>query len=142
MARIDDIAAEIKDHALRKKLQQAITDLKKKQRFGLVFEEHIPEIALLSGLTIQPSATVQRRKMLDGLYRVVSVGRKDQAKIEPLSGGEEETACAKDLLVVKRFGDPIYPSLTSVGALRRASITKPHHAVINGENFHAPGPCA
>jgi adenine-specific DNA-methyltransferase len=137
MARIDDIAAEVKDHALRKKLQNAIADLKKKQRFGLVFEEHIPEIALLSGLPIQPGATVQRRKMPNGLYRVVSVGSKGQAKIEPLPGGEQETAHAKDLLVVKRFGDPIYPALTPVHALQRAHATRPHHAVVNGENFHA-----
>jgi adenine-specific DNA-methyltransferase len=39
--------------------------------------------------------------------------------------------------VVKRFGDPIYPALTSVGLLRKGPIEKAHHAVINGENFHA-----
>lgn len=75
MARIDDIAAEVKDHALRKKLQNAIADLKKKQRFGFVFEEHVPEMASLSGFPVQPGATVQRRKSPNGLYRMQSLSK-------------------------------------------------------------------
>ena len=62
MARIDDLAAEVKDAALRKRLQEAIADLKRKQRFGLVFEEHIPEITLLRDFPIKPGATVYRRE--------------------------------------------------------------------------------
>lgn len=30
-----------------------------------------------------------------------------------------------DLLVVKRFGEPIYPALTSLGAVQRAENDKP-----------------
>jgi adenine-specific DNA-methyltransferase len=59
------------------------------------------------------------------------------AKIESLGGGAVESIAANELLVVKRFGDPIYPALTSVGSLRKGPPEKAHHAVINGENFHA-----
>jgi len=42
-----------------------------------------------------------------------------------------------DLMVVKRFGDPIFPSLTSLGSVKKGPADKPYHSVINGENFHA-----
>jgi adenine-specific DNA-methyltransferase len=47
MARLDDLVNEVKDAALRKKLQDAVLDLKRRQRFGLVFEEHVPETSAL-----------------------------------------------------------------------------------------------
>lgn len=138
MARLEDLAAEVKDPALRQKLQGAIADLKRKQRFGLVFEEHIPETTALFGLSIQVGATVQRRDEgnASALYRVTAQNGKGKATIEPAEGGAAVAIPSKDLLVVKRFGDPIYPALTSLGSIRRGSADKPHHAVINGENFH------
>ncbi len=57
--------------------------------------------------------------------------------IEPEDGGKNETCAANELMVVKRFGDPIFPALTSVGRVDRGPSDKPYHAVINGENFHA-----
>jgi adenine-specific DNA-methyltransferase len=139
MARLDDLAAEVKDAVLRRKLQDAIADLKRKQRFGLVFEEHIPETSALLGFPVQPGETVQRRDEVTGntLYRVSAVNGRGKATVEPLGGGELSTISARDLLVVKRFGDPIYPALTSVGAVRRGADDRPWHAVVNGENFHA-----
>ena len=59
------------------------------------------------------------------------------AIIEPTGGGVIERTPLADLLAVKRFGDPIYPGLTSLGSLRNGPVDKPSHAVIEGENFHA-----
>jgi adenine-specific DNA-methyltransferase len=139
MARLDNLAAQVKDSALREKLQDAIADLKRKQRFGLVFEEHIPEITALLGHQIHRGATVQRREdPNEGVfYRVISVNGRGEVNIELLAGGEPLPVPSKDLLLVKQLGDPIYPALTSVGVIRRGPATKPHHAVIDGENFHA-----
>ena len=58
------------------------------------------------------------------------------ATLEPEGDGPVERAPIDDLLVVKRFGDPIFPALTALGAVRNGPADKPHHAVINGENFH------
>src|SRR6185369_4882506 len=136
MARIDDIIAQVTDKVLRQKLQAAIADMKKRQRFGLVFEDHVPETTTLHGFPVQPGATVQRRSDPGGrTYQVKSITART-AKMAPDGGGAEETAPLKDLLVVKRFGDPMFPVLTSVGAIRRGGEDQPHHAVINGENFH------
>ncbi len=137
MARLDDLIGEIRDPALRRQIEDALVELKRRQRFGLVFEEHIPETTALFGLPVQEGAMVQRRDDGAGaFYRVVSVNGHKKAKIEPTNGGDMVEASVRDLLVVKQFGEPIYPALTPVAAIRRGPKSKPHHAVINGENFH------
>src|SRR5205807_1912373 len=40
-----------------------------------------------------------------------------------------------ELLVVRDFGDPVYPALVPVDEVRR-SDDRPYHAVISGENYH------
>src|SRR5437016_2574477 len=114
MARLDDLAAEVKDQALRKKLQDAIADLKRKQRFGLVFEQHVPETTVLLGQQIHRGATVQRRDDANSgaFYRVISINGRGNVNVEPLfvCGGGPVYLPAKDVLLVKRFGDPIYPA--------------------------------
>lgn len=139
MARIDDLIGQIPDKELRRKLDAALADMKRRQRFGLVFEEHIPEMTTLLGLPVTVGATVQRRSDLEGeqLYLVKAANGQGTATLEPEGGGNHEVVHAEELLVVKRFGDPIFPALTSLGAVRRGPADKPHHAVINGENFHA-----
>lgn len=138
MARIDDLISQIPDKQLRQRLDAALADMKKRQRFGLVFEEHVPETVALPGLPIQPGATVQLRSDPDGrrLYRVREVSSKGRVTLESGESSQTEEAQARDLLVVKRFGDPIFPALTPLGAVRRGATDQPHHAVINGENFH------
>ena len=138
MARVDDLVAQVSDKALRLKLEIALADMKRRQRFGLVFEEHIPETTTLFGLPVTVGSTVQRRSdpEKDQLHLVKAVSRNGRATIEPEGGGDLEAAPTKDLLVVKRFGDPTFPALTSLGAVRRGPQDKPHHAIINGENFH------
>lgn len=139
MARIDDLIAQVADKTLRQRLQAALTDMKRRQRFGLVFEEHIPETTSLLQFPVQAGSTVQRRSDPDGrhLYQVKTVTARGKATVEPEEGGPAEVVTTNDLMVVKRFGDPIFPALTSVGMVRRGHADKPHHAVINGENFHA-----
>lgn len=138
MARIDDLITQITDKSLRQRLEAALTDMKRRQRFGLVFEEHIPETTTLLGFPITVGGTVQRRNDSEGkqLYLVKAVNARGKTTIEPEGGGALEYASADDLMVVKRFGDPIFPALKSVGHVRRGPDDKPHHAVINGENFH------
>lgn len=139
MARLDDLITQIPDKVLRQKLEAALADMKRRQRFGLVFEEHVPETTALVGLPLSVGATVQRRSDATGeqLYLVKAINGHGKATLEAEASGDVEQAASKDLLVVKRFGDPIFPALTSLGTLRRGPASKPHHAVVNGENFHA-----
>jgi adenine-specific DNA-methyltransferase len=139
MARIDDLIAQVADKQLRQRLEAALTDMKRRQRFGLVFEEHIPEMTALFGLPIQVGSIVQRRSDFEGrtLFRVTAINSNGKIRMEAEGGGIEQVEQQKNVLAVKRFGDPIFPSLTSLGTVRRAPPERAHHAVINGENFHA-----
>lgn len=43
MAAIHDLLAQIQDEALRERIEKEIDKLSKTKKFGLVFEEHMPE---------------------------------------------------------------------------------------------------
>ncbi len=138
MARVDDLVQLVSDSTLRQELAQAVADLKRRRRFGLVFEQHIPETATLLGGPLRPGAVVQRRDDPSGkrLYRITELTA-DGASIVPLDGnGHAARVSSRELLAVTRLGEPIYPGLTSVGVVERGG-QRPYHAVINGENYHA-----
>jgi adenine-specific DNA-methyltransferase len=139
MARIDDLLLQVKDERVRKELQAALAEFKRRQRFGLVYEEHIPETTALSGLPIREGSLVHRREDIDGesVWRVTKVSdRGRRAALASVGGTEHTSALTRDLLVVKRFGEPMYTVLTPIGAIKK-SEKRPFHALINGENFHA-----
>ncbi len=139
MAKIEDLIDEIADPALRERIAGEVRELKRTKRFGLVFEEHIPETVSLYGLPIREGLMVQNRTTPDDLteFRVLRV-EDGQATVVPKGADGPETRIAvEDLLVVKRFHEQIFPGLTPVGDVRRGDAGKPAHVVINGENFHA-----
>ena len=139
MAKIEDLIEEIADPALRGRIAGEVRELKRTKRFGLVFEEHIPETVSLYGLPIREELMVQNRTTPDDRteFRVLSV-EEGQATVVPKGADGPETRIAvEDLLVVKRFHEQIFPGLTLVGDVRRGDAGKPAHVVINGENFHA-----
>ena len=140
MARIDDLIEQLTDSRLREQLTAAIGELRRRQRFGLVFEQHIPETTLLPGTSVAAGQIVQyRRDPKGGLWRVLTI-KKTAAVIEPAgSDGKpslRQSVKASDLLTIRPFGDPVYPALEPLGSLRRHSA-RPSHIVIEGENYHA-----
>ena len=138
MAKIEDLIAEIHDTRLRDVIAREVAALKKQKKFGLVFEEHIPETVQIPSLPIKPGARVVRRGASNKeTYVVESVSANGRAQVRRESeGAETEPALLKDLVVIKRFGEPIYPALVPVAKLTR-SEDKPYHAIINADNFHA-----
>jgi adenine-specific DNA-methyltransferase len=139
LARVDDLVEQVSDVGLRERLAAAVGDLRRRHRFGLVFEEHIPETTLLAGVPVSVGQVVHYRRDANNLlWRVVSI-RGSLAEIEPTEnrkGIDARAVPISDLLTIKRFGDPVYPSLLPLGGTRR-SDTKPTHVVIDGENYHA-----
>jgi adenine-specific DNA-methyltransferase len=136
VAELDDLIEQIQDPDLRQAFVSALKELKKRQRFGLVFEQHIPEVATLPGLPAQDGSLVRIKTDPDrgGLRRVLSI-LGDSVIVEPIDGGPAEEHALVNLVTVKRFGEPVYPALTPLGSVRR-SDERPYHAVINGENYH------
>jgi len=58
MARLDDLVAQVSDQPLRREMEAALREMKRRQRFGLVFEQHIPETTAMHGLPIQVGSLV------------------------------------------------------------------------------------
>ena len=44
MAAIDDLISQIENRALRDRLKSEVERIAKEKKFGLVFEEHLPEL--------------------------------------------------------------------------------------------------
>lgn len=138
MALLEDLIAQVPDNQLRRDLLEAASSVKRQQNFGLVFEEHIPEIVSLPDLPVQVGSRVQRRDRPqdDTAYEVIRL-EAETATISP-TGDESnpaEEVPLTNLMAVKRFGEPVYPALSSLGIVSRGA-NKPSHAVINGENYH------
>ena len=138
MSALDDLLARIEDPQLRADIAREIAPLRAEQELGLVFERHLPEATRLYGHPIRRGLSVQYRADDGGdTWQVVKVVD-GQAQLRRTVDGEAHTeqAPAADLVVVRTFGEPIYPGLRSGGRVERGG-DKPWHTVINAENYHA-----
>lgn len=137
MARLEHLISEVPDARLRAALADEVKKLKKGKRFGLVFEEHSPETTQIPGFPVKPGARVA---LCDGesddLFIVQRLSNGKKAAIVPERGGDEQTVELRQLVVVKRFGEPVYPALVPVERIVRAP-GKPFHTIINADNYHA-----
>jgi len=61
MAKIEDLITEIVDGRLQSEIARAVAALKKQKKFGLVFEEHIPETVQLPSLPVKAGLRSIRR---------------------------------------------------------------------------------
>lgn len=137
MARLEDLIKDIADAQLRTLIAAEVGKLKARKTFGLVFEQHLPEIVQLPGLPVKPGARVAKRgDKTAGLFLVTGTVNKVKVSIEPERGGAQEVVAKDELIVVKRFGEPMYPALVPVDRVTRAD-GRPYHTVINADNFHA-----
>jgi adenine-specific DNA-methyltransferase len=142
MAKAEDLIAQVADPRLQQALLAEIKALKRVTTFGLVFEEHLPETLRLPGLRVQKGELVAPKRVGDKtLWRVRRV-EKGHALCSPAleegpSSEREERFPLAELVVVRRFGDPIYPALVPVDRVARGGKDKPWHILINADNFHA-----
>jgi adenine-specific DNA-methyltransferase len=143
MAKIEDLIAQISDERLRKGIAAEVKALKKTKKFGLVFEEHLPETVRLPRLPVKPGDLVAlKRESGNQLWRVKSI-KKNVASCDRAVEGYPDPKDANkefpvpDLVVVRNFGDPIYPALVPIDRVERGEPGKPWHILINADNFHA-----
>lgn len=137
MAELDNLLTQIDDEGLRSQLKAGIDTLTRQLRFGLVFERHLPESIRDYGAQVAEGDTVQIRAEINGgeEYRVERLTRR-RADIVSIASADRREVAPREIVAVKRFGEPAYPSLRALGNVRRSN-RRPAHAVINGENFHA-----
>ena len=142
MARLEDKIAEIADPSVRQAIAEEVAKLKKRTRFGLVFEEHQPEVVPIHDARIKRGERVALRTgSLTDIWRVLSI-RDGQAHCEKErgNGGDapiRETFDERQLIVVRRMGEAIYPALTPLDAVKNGDPAQQHHILIEADNYHA-----
>ena len=137
MAAINDLVRQIADPDLRDRIQKEVDKLSKQKKFGLVFEEHLPECTPLYDIPIKTGAKVALKAgSVDDFWRVLSL--KD-GKAVCLKRGETEAVelPVEDLVTIAEFGDPIYPYLKPLDSVCNAPDSDLWHALIEADNYHA-----
>lgn len=139
MAKIEKLIDEIADPRVRGEIAAEVKRLKAMKRFGLVFEEHLPETVRLPGLPVRVNELVAERALSGSdVWVVKKLNRTTASCSRPEKNSEkcEREFAASDLVVVKRFGEAIYPAIVPVDRVNRGG-DKPWHSLINSDNFHA-----
>ncbi len=136
MAVIDDLIAQVDDPALRKRLQTEIARANKQKKFGLVFEEHLPECTPLYEVPVKEGRLVARQTDISNLYIVEHIANGEAVCISRATK-ERETIPLTDLVSVAEFGDPIYPYLEPIDKVENAPGSDLWHTLIEADNYHA-----
>lgn len=132
---LDRAIAQIPDDKLRQRIAREVELLRGSRRFGLVFDRHLPESVKLREYPIRKGVTVTLRdESTEQTWRVVRFT--DLTRQTAVLDDNSERP-ASDLVVVREFGEPVYPGLTSLQRIANGKSEDPWHIVINGENYHA-----
>jgi adenine-specific DNA-methyltransferase len=137
MARLEDKIAEIKDPELRGAIANEVKALKVQKQFGLVFEQHQPEVVRVFRVPVRAGLTVAKKAgSLTETWRVVRV-RDGMAELVKDADDSREGAPVDSLTVVRRMGQAIHPALVSVDQVQNGDPGQPHHILIEADNYHA-----
>lgn len=137
MAAIHDLLAQVQDEALRARLEQEINKLSKTKKFGLVFEEHLPECTPLYDLPVKRGSTVAKKTgAISEMYEVNSI-RDGVATCYHKVTEEREEIPVEELVCVAQFGEPIYPYLKPIDSICNAPDSDLWHTLIEADNYHA-----
>lgn len=137
MAAIHDLLAQVQDEALRARLEQEINRLSKTKKFGLVFEEHLPECTPLYDIPVKKGSTVAKRTgAVSEMYEVSSI-KDGIATCYHKVTEEKEEIPVEELVCVAQFGEPIYPYLKPIDSVCNAPDSELWHTLIEADNYHA-----
>ncbi len=138
MAAIHDLIRQIAEPALRDRLLAEWDLATKEKKFGLVFENHLPEcLPVWSAKPRRNDRVALKSGALNDLWVVKKI-QEGQATCErPDRKGEAAQFAVDDLLVVRPFGDPIFPTLVPMGQVQNGAIDAPWHTLIEADNYHA-----
>lgn len=119
MSAMTDLIAQIEDPRLRERLGQEWAAATREKKFGLVFDPHLPELLPLPGVRPRRGDLVaQRGGALTDLWRVrrIAGGVATCARPEGTAAGDLWEFPVDGLIVVRQFGEPIFPALVPLGS--------------------------
>ena len=138
MSSIDDLLSQISDTALKAKLETEINKLTKHKKFGLVFEEHLPERTPLFGITVKKNSRVALKtsKTTSEVFRVLDI-KDGMARCKKTDSEEIKEFSVNDLVPIAEFGEPIYPYLKPIDSVCNGDENGIWHTLIEADNYHA-----
>ena len=137
MALLQDLIQQIDDPTLRDRILQETDKLMKQKKFGLVFEEHLPECTPLYDVPIRVGSKVALKTgYVSDLYAVVKM---DGAEVlcDRRETHEQKTFKLDEIVAVAEFGEPIYPTLKPLDSVENAPDSGLWHTLIEADNYHA-----
>ena len=139
MAAINDLISQIQDETLRNRIQEEVSKMAKQKKFGLVFEEHMPESTPLYDMPIKRGCNVMLRDSKDdkAIYVVLKVEGNTAVCVKPKQKDEAVTFELKDIVRVAEFGESIYPYLKPLDSVCNAPDSDLWHTLIEADNYHA-----
>ena len=137
MALLQDLIKQIDDETLRQRIMMEVGKLTKQKKFGLVFEEHLPECTPLYDVEIRIDSKVALKtgqvsdiyivRTIDG-DKVICEHKIDHAQVE---------FALDELVAIAEFGEPIYPYLKPIDMVCNAHDSDLWHTLIEADNYHA-----
>ena len=139
MAAINDLISQIQDAELRERIQKEVNKLSKQKKFGLVFEEHMPECTPLYDMPIKRGCNVMLRdgKEDKSVYIVAKIEGENAICIKRDNQEEAVTFAMADIVRVAEFGESIYPYLKPLDSVCNAPDSDLWHTLIEADNYHA-----
>lgn len=137
MALLQDLIRQIDDPVLRERILKETDKLIEQKKFGLVFEEHLPECTPLYDMPIRVGSKVALKiGYVSDIYTVLNI---DGANVicDRRETHEQKTFRLDEIVVVAEFGEPIYPTLTPIDTVENAPDSNLWHTLIEADNYHA-----
>lgn len=138
MSVISDLIEKVNDPDLRARLSEEVARMQKQKKFGLVFEEHLPEATPLYDAAISVGSLVSLKdKEFKEFFRVKQINA-DTLICEREDDSRERVELNKsEAVAVAMFGQPIYPCLKPMDAVKNAPDSDLWHTLIEADNYHA-----
>jgi adenine-specific DNA-methyltransferase len=137
VALLQDLIQQIDDLALRERILQEANKLVKQKKFGLVFEEHLPECTPLYDVSIRVGSKVALKTgYVSDIYTVLKIDG-EEVLCDRRETHEQKTFRMDKLVVVAQFGEPIYPTLKPIDYIENAPGSDLWHTLIEADNYHA-----
>lgn len=137
MALLQDLIQQIDDPALKERILQETNKLLKQKKFGLVFEEHLPECTPLYDVPIRVGSKVALKTgYVSDIYTVLNIDG-DEVQCDRRETHEHKAFKLDELVTVAEFGEAIYPTLKLIDTVENAPDSNLWHTLIEADNYHA-----
>ena len=137
MAAIDDLINQIDDLDLRDRIKAEFNRMSKRKKFGLVFENHVPEYTALYDVPVNIGNKVALKdKKINDMYIVKSI-KGNKATCVNTRTKETCEFNVDSLVSIAEFGEAIYPYLKPVDSIENAPDSNLWHTLIEADNYHA-----